>query len=437
MRSRSLAPRTLALLALGFLAAACTDNDGKRSTPGPGPGPGPVDPEVPPVTGPTDTLIPVDLDSDGDGDLIVGLPSTVDPLITAVFERYTAITAPGGGRIHLLAQAGVPDAKLRRAREVLRQHLTDVPGTTQGASKADVADTMAAWRATLMLFRDQASGNPNDPAIAAFVAAMGESTVPLLADRCIVEGSPEYVATLPAEDNTFGVSAALVHRVGFYRARRTHFDALVGLANARLASNAFTAPASAPAAELDDAFVVVALDVHSGVFGHGPRPDGRGGNEFLYAFDSRPDMAAGDPELLAWIEAFFAPEHRFLALLDPTFPGTFDGLYRETTPYSNRAQYLRNMELTGAENSRLRGAPGDKSMRGNSGNNQLKGRAGNDLIVGGDGFDLALYSGPLANYVITVQGNQVIVDDVHGGHEGRDVLEGIERLDFTDQSIDL
>ncbi len=434
MQQHSLS-RSLALLALGLLASACTDNDKSNpSSPGGGNGGGGNGGGTP---GPTDSLNDTDLDSDGDGDLIVDVPSTADPLIGAVFQRYTAILTPNGGRVHLLAQDGVDDQKLRRAREILRQHLAPVAGSAQGADKTDVANTMATRRATLALFRDLSSANPSDPAIAAFRAAMGESVVPLLADRVILEGSPEYMAALPAEDNTFGVTAALVYRTGLTHARPAHAAALRSLAEARLASGTFSAPASAPAEELDDAFVVVALDVHSGVFGHGPRPDGRGGNEFLYSFDSRADMAAGDPELLTWIEAFFAPSHSFEAIVVAGFSGTFDGLLRTSNPYSSRAQYLRNIQLTGSNTSELFGAPGDKVLRGNNGNNNIKGRAGDDRIFGGGGFDTAVYSFPRANYVITFDGPRVIVEDVHGGHEGRDVLEGIERLHFSDHAFNL
>ncbi|MEZ6014757.1 MAG: hypothetical protein R3F49_06575 [Planctomycetota bacterium] len=436
MTRTSIALRTLSVLALGLFATACSDNDpGSASTPsnpnGPGNGGGGG------VTGPTDSLNGADLDADGDGDMIVDLPGGTDPLISAVFDRYTAVLTPNGGRVHLLAQAGVADAKLRRAREVLRQHLTNTPGTSQGADKADVANMMATHRATLALFRDQSSANPSDPAISAFVTALGDSVLPLLANRVILEGSPEYMAALPAEDNTFGVTAALIYRTGLTYARPAYAAELLAMSNARVASGAFTTPANAPAAETDDALVVVALDVHSGVFAHGPRVDGRGGNEYLYAFDSRADMAAGDPALLAWIEAFFATEHRFAAVLEPTFSGTFDGLFRTSTPYSNRSQYLRNIELTGSNTSELFGGPGDKTLRGNAGNNNLKGRAGDDLLFGGAGFDTAIFSGPLSNYTITMDGPRVIIEDVVGGHDGRDVLEGIERLNFTDQAFNL
>lgn len=429
MRRTSTVLRTTSLLVLGCFATACGGGGGGGQSP----------PPPPPGGGgwPTDSLNRVDLDSDGDGDMIVDVPSTVDPLITALFARYTALIAPNGARVHLLSQAGVDDAKLRRAREILRQHLTDVADSREGADKADVANMMTTRSATLQLFRDAASGDPSEPAIAAFVAAMKGSVLPLLADRIVLEGSDDYMAALPAEDNTFGVTGALVYRLGLRFARPQFAAELMTLLQAEMAGGDFTAPVGAPVSEHDDAFVAVALDVHSGVFGHGPRPDGRGGNEYLYAFDTRDEMAAADPWLHAWIEAFFAPVHLYDAEVVSTFTGTFDCLLEVTNPYSYRAQYLRNVALTGTRECSLFGGSGDDELRGNNGANLLMGRAGNDTLVGGLGVDTAVYNYPRASYEITYDGNKVVVEDVHGGYEGRDVLTGIERVRFADNAFDL
>ena len=66
-----------------------------------------------------------------------------------------------------------------------------------------------------------------------------------------------------------------------------------------------------------------------------------------------------------------------------------------------------------------------------------KAAQGTSHLIGGAGFDTAVFSGPMANYDITIQGSEIIVEDLLGGHDGRDTLEGIQRLQFTDQGINL
>ena len=151
---------SLLLLALGLVSTGCSGGSGGDSGSGGGP--------TPPPTGgnPTASLESIDTDADGDGDDIVDLPASVDPFIRDLFARYTAVWSPNGGRIHLLAEAGVPDTKLRRARAILDQHLVNVSGTAQGANKADVADAMAAAGATLAIFQNASTADPNQRNVA-------------------------------------------------------------------------------------------------------------------------------------------------------------------------------------------------------------------------------------------------------------------------------
>ena len=67
------------------------------------------------------------------------------------FDRYAQIVAQSGGVIPLFAQEQVSDAKLLRARSLLKFFLTDVPGSTWGADKSAVANSMAENEAVLMI----------------------------------------------------------------------------------------------------------------------------------------------------------------------------------------------------------------------------------------------------------------------------------------------
>jgi V8-like Glu-specific endopeptidase len=70
---------------------------------------------------------------------------------------------------------------------------------------------------------------------------------------------------------------------------------------------------------------------------------------------------------------------------------------------------------------------------GTAGRDTFNGRGGNDVLDGRGDIDLALYSGILANYQITVTSAATVqVRDLVGGRDGTDSLFNIERLKFTD-----
>lgn len=369
-----------------------------------------------------------------DADAIVDLDATVDERFRAVFARYSAIELPQG-RIHLLAQGGVPDAKLCRVREVLRQHVTDLPG---GAAKDDVVQAMVDRGAVLGLFQDAAAADAADPDVAAVVTDLASSFVPLPATHVVLEGSAAYMQASPAPDLTFGATGLLVHRTGLAVARPAFAAELEALAAGAVSAGEFVPSAATPAGEEAAAFLAMVMDVHADVYGHDPFGDGSARvADASYAFGSRDALRAGAPAVAAWIEGFFGTDHTFQVDLPADFTGTFDGLRRGSTPYSARSQHLRTIRLTGSNSAEIFAAPFSSRLEGNAANNNFKGRAGDDVILGGDGFDTAVFNGPLADYDITILADRVIVEDVRGGHEHLDTLFGIERLQFSDQGINL
>ena len=421
---------------LGLLSAACTSDSaggdssagGSDSDGGSGGGSSALS---------TETLDDIDLDADLDGDRIVDLPGSVDEAFRNVFSRYAALET-ATGRIHLLAQSGVSNEKIRRTREILRQQLSPVAGAAQGADKESVTAAMVSNGAAAGIFDSAAALDLNDPEIATLYDGLGPNAVAIPANRIILEGSPEYVATLPAEDNTFGVLAALVFRSGLRSASPAYAAELDELAANAIISGAYAPRADIPQDELSAAYLEVAMDVHSGIFGHDPDGGGiaNGAAGMLTAID-RDDLGAALPGTKTWIESFFATDHTIDVLLPLNFTGNFSGLFRTSIPYTARSQYLRNISLTGSNSSEIFAAPFDSTIRGNAGPNRLKGRAGFDTLYGGDGFDTAVFSGPQSNYTIEILSDRIIVDDVLGGHDQTDTLFGMERLQFTDGGINL
>lgn len=88
--------------------------------------------------------------------------------------------------------------------------------------------------------------------------------------------------------------------------------------------------------------------------------------------------------------------------------------------------------LTGsAFNDRLTGDAGRNVLSGGNGDDILTGGAGDDVLDGGDGTDTAVFSGARASYTLMTAGGVITVT----GTDGVDVLTGVERLQFSDQTL--
>jgi Ca2+-binding RTX toxin-like protein len=79
----------------------------------------------------------------------------------------------------------------------------------------------------------------------------------------------------------------------------------------------------------------------------------------------------------------------------------------------------------------ITGNAANNTLDGAGGNDTLTGGLGNDTIVGGDGVDTAVFSHNFNDYVIMDQGSKFAVI----GPDGRDMLSGIEHLQFADVTI--
>jgi hypothetical protein len=80
----------------------------------------------------------------------------------------------------------------------------------------------------------------------------------------------------------------------------------------------------------------------------------------------------------------------------------------------------------------LVGLDGDDTLKGGGGSDNLGGGAGNDSLLGGADFDVALYTGNLGDYAITLaDGDHIrIADQRPGSPDGTDTLSGIEMVGF-------
>ncbi len=94
---------------------------------------------------------------------------------------------------------------------------------------------------------------------------------------------------------------------------------------------------------------------------------------------------------------------------------------------------------TGSIGFSLDGAAGNDTVNGGLGADTLTGGLGNDSLDGGSGIDIAAYTGARSTYTVVKVGAGYTVTDTNAadGDEGSDTLVGIERLQFSDQTIAL
>ena len=88
---------------------------------------------------------------------------------------------------------------------------------------------------------------------------------------------------------------------------------------------------------------------------------------------------------------------------------------------------------------RLTGSAQNDTLLGGGGNDTLTGLAGNDSLDGGQGTDTAVFSGRVREYTLQVSraAGSTTVTDTQPGREGQDALNNIERLQFSDATLNL
>ena len=94
--------------------------------------------------------------------------------------------------------------------------------------------------------------------------------------------------------------------------------------------------------------------------------------------------------------------------------------------------------ITGlAGDDSITGLAGADTLVGGEGDDSLVGGAGNDVLDGGAGSDVAVFSGRLSDYAVTVSGASVTVSANTNSVDGRDTLSQVERLLFSDLAVNL
>ncbi|MFC2166008.1 hypothetical protein ACFLT2_13560 [Acidobacteriota bacterium] len=364
---------------------------------------------------------------------VVPLPEELGKTLNGLFSKYTKHMAPNGKPIHIFAQSGVSDLQVVRAREILKYHLTDAPGTQYGHDKIALANRMADVKATLMYTDTEIKSFAMRPILRGSELRLQD----LYATESPVEGCYEYIHNegRPGErftrDASYEEIMHLVHAKGLEDILPEYHQEIVEAEKAAVEAGIYKYGRLAP-----HEYIITGFDIYFGLWDHNPQGNGKSFGE-EYPFHTKEEMKAGDPALYDLVEKFWPKYLTYNAYIDPSFEGTFSTVLDKNTEYTFKSQYLVNIILTGAKNTNILGNDQDNRLTGNEGDNVITGGKGNDILNGGSGDDIAVYSGDSTEYKITTTGITTTVTDTVSNRDEKDELTDIEVLQFKDKKVDI
>ena len=371
------------------------------------------------------------IDTTTSPDGVVPLPKNVGKTLNGLFSKYTKHIAPNGKPIHIFGQPRVSDMQMARAREILKYHLTDAPGTKYGSDKTAIANQMGDVRATLTYTDTQAMSF----AMRSILRPTELRTQDLYATESPVEGSYTYLHNKAPEGKFFTRDASyeeimhLVHAKGIDTAHKEYAQAIIDAERRAIDVGIYKYGRPAP-----HEYIINGFDIYFGLWEHNPQGDGTAfGDE--YPFHTRAEMKTGDRPLYDVVHQYWQNYLTYDAYIDPTFEGTFTIILDPKIEYTLKSRFLVNIFLTGDNDANILGNAQANNLAGNSGDNLITGGEGNDTIDGGTGNDTASFSSFAAQYKITKSGGKTIVSDSHPDRDGTDTLTSIETLKFIDKEV--
>ena len=341
------------------------------------------------------------------------------------FTKYTEVIAPNGKVIPIIAQKGVRDIAVARARNLLKFFLTDVPESKYGSDKSGVANAMANNHAMLMM-PEGAHREGKEPKIEA---------QPLFESETPVDGSTWYIKNnWEHRDAAFEEIFHLVHDAGIgtymrgalpaYQ-RELKAEAIKSLKDGRwgIAVDPHVRDWIKELAmedSLAQEYIASVIDSYYGLWA--TFEESPGGMWGIYIAKTRKEIKQKDPKGYELLEAFLPPMMvGYEALIDPNFNGTFSMKFNEELSYTHKSQYYVDATLTGAK---------DSNLLGNDAENTLKGNKGNNIINGGMGNDTVILQGKQDEYEIVQNGESMVVKDTIINRDGTDTLISIESIQF-------
>ncbi len=354
------------------------------------------------------------------------IPSSLDKVYKSNFNRYTKVAAPNGGNIHIVAQSNITEEQIVRCRSILEHYLRDYPGSRYGADKSAVANKMAENNAILCLLNGQDAGsNP-----------VGNKVTgqPLYQNEIQVEGHAWYMnQNYEHRDAAFEEILHFVHDNGIgvdgpntLPGAAPEFQAEIRAAQKNaLANNLWGIGQSEWIEELtkenslSQEYLASVVDSCYGLWGAWAESS-TNGMWGLYVGKTREDTQTDDPMGYALMEnKFFHPYLTYNARIDAGFNGNFSLRFEASEPYTHHSRYLKDITLLGSNNNSVTVNEFDNNITGNSGENTV------------------IFSGQSNQYSVVTNDGITTVTDNTAKRDGVNTLKKIEKIKFTDKTVDL
>ena len=353
------------------------------------------------------------------------IPSNLGKEYSANFNRYTKVVTPNGGKIHIVAQSNLTDEQIVRARSTLEHFLKNYPGSEYGDNKSELANKMAENGAILTLLNGQDDGN--NP-----VEVNGQA---LFENEIQVEGHPWYINQdyNNHRDATYEEILHLVHDYGigidghnsFPGAMPKYQSEIRQAQKNALSTNLWGIGADKWINELTEEnsltqeYLAALIDSYYGLWG-GWTDSNTHGMWGIYVAKTRNEIFLEDPvggEIMN--NKFFHPYLTYNARIDSGFNGIFSLKFDSLKPYTNHSQYLKDITLLGNN---------DTSVYINQLDNN---------IIGNKGTNTVIFNGNSSEYIIDITDIEISVTDKVSDRDGINILKEIEKIKFTDQTIEL
>lgn len=353
------------------------------------------------------------------------IPSNLGKEYSANFNRYTKVVTPNGGKIHIVAQSNLTDEQIVRARSTLEHFLKNYPGSEYGDNKSELANKMAENGAILTLLNGQDDGN--NP-----VEVNGQA---LFENEIQVEGHPWYINQdyNNHRDATYEEILHLVHDYGigidghnsFPGAMPKYQSEIRQAQKNALSTNLWGIGADRWINELTDEnsltqeYLAALIDSYYGLWG-GWTDSNTHGMWGIYVAKTRNEIFLEDPvggEIMN--NKFFHPYLTYNARIDSSFNGVFSLKFDSLKPYTNHSQYLKDITLLGNNDTAVYINQLDNNITGNKGTNTV------------------IFNGNSSEYIIDITDIEISVTDKVSNRDGVNILKEIEKIKFTDQTIEL
>lgn len=354
------------------------------------------------------------------------IPSNLGSVYTSNFNRYTKVVTANGGSIHIVAQSNITDEQIVRCRSILEHYLKDYLGSKYGANKSAIANKMAENKAILCLLNGQDDGN--NP--------VGDQVTgqPLYQNEIQVEGHNWYMnQNYEHRDAAFEEILHFVHDSGIgvdgantMPGAAPEFQSKIRAAQQNALSNNLwgignDAWIKELAAEnsLSQEYLASVVDSYYGLWGAWTESNTHG-MWGMYVGKTRVDMQTDDPMGYALMDnTFFHPYLTYNARIDASLNGNFSLKFDASKPYTHHSRYLKDITFLGANNTSVNVNELDNDITGNSGTNTV------------------IFSGNSSEYTITTSNGVTTVADNTENRDGLNTLHKIEKIQFTDKTINL